>query len=478
MRLESASLDRAALDAWPTASTRAWRRSRPRSRASARASSTRSTPTRGAPCPSRPCCADGRRGELGGGAQRRPRRRDPARRARAPRLRGILGRGPSRRPRGGARRRTAAAAGGPGAPARRGRSHHRRGRSRRAGARGPAGPRRHRQGNGRRPRRRRAATGVRYAISVLGDVAVGGGEPWDVAVRSARSDAEVHRLRVRAPAAWRPRASPRASGGAPDGSYAHHVLDPATGRPAWTGPRRRHRRRGQRVRGRGAGEGRAAVRAARRAAAAAPPRRRAPARRRARGGRPRARRRPAPAARGRVQPGGSVVVAAAACSPPPPERSTSVATQRPLERRTVASMRFWPLRRPEKPSMRSNRVERVTLMRIVPRSESWRRKVRASRLTDTTAPSYSRVAAEATPLESARAEMSTTRNVSVVFMAAMLPTTPPTPPARAKPRQSLNPRPRTAAASPRRRMRTRCASRPRDPSGTRPPAPPRRAPDA
>ena len=88
--------------------------------------------------------------------------------------------------------------------------------------------------------------------------------------------------------------------------------------------------------------------------------------------------------------------------------------------------------------MRSKRVERVTLMRIVPRSESWRRNVRASRLTDTTVPSYSRVAAEATPLESARAEMRTTRNVVVVFMAAMLPTTPPTPvQPRAKPRQSF-----------------------------------------
>ena len=76
--------------------------------------------------------------------------------------------------------------------------------------------------------------GVRYAISCGGDVAVGGGEPWEVAVRSARSDAEVHRLRVRA-------GGVATSGIAariwqrPDGSYAHHVLDPATGRPAWTG---------------------------------------------------------------------------------------------------------------------------------------------------------------------------------------------------------------------------------------------------
>ena len=138
--------------------------------------------------------------------------------------------------------------------------------------------------------------GVRYAISCGGDVAVGGGEPWQVAVRSARSDAEVHRLRVRsggvatsgiAARIWK----------RPDGSYAHHVLDPATGRPAWTGLVAATRRRGQRARGRGAREDRAAVRAARCAAAAAPPRRRAPARRRPRGGGPGARRRAAPAAR-------------------------------------------------------------------------------------------------------------------------------------------------------------------------------------
>jgi FAD:protein FMN transferase len=76
--------------------------------------------------------------------------------------------------------------------------------------------------------------GVRYAISCGGDVAVGGGAPWEVAVRSARSDAEVHRLRV-------PSGGVATSGIAariwrrPDGSFAHHVIDPATGRPAWTG---------------------------------------------------------------------------------------------------------------------------------------------------------------------------------------------------------------------------------------------------
>ena len=110
--------------------------------------------------------------------------------------------------------------------------------------------------------------------------------PGMLAVRSARSDVEVHRLR---------RALRRR------GDVGHRRADlaaagrqlrpprprPRDGPPGVDGARRRHRRRGQRARGPGAGEGRAAVRAARRAAAPAPPRRRAPARRRARGGHPR-----------------------------------------------------------------------------------------------------------------------------------------------------------------------------------------------
>ena len=76
--------------------------------------------------------------------------------------------------------------------------------------------------------------GVRYAISCGGDVAVGGGEPWEVGVRSARSDAEVHRLRVRAGGVATSGISARIWR-RPDSSFAHHVLDPATGRPAWTG---------------------------------------------------------------------------------------------------------------------------------------------------------------------------------------------------------------------------------------------------
>jgi thiamine biosynthesis lipoprotein len=76
--------------------------------------------------------------------------------------------------------------------------------------------------------------GVRHAISCGGDLAVGGERPWDVAVRSARGEAEVHRLRVRSGGVATSGIGARIWQGE-DGRYAHHVLDPATGRPAWTG---------------------------------------------------------------------------------------------------------------------------------------------------------------------------------------------------------------------------------------------------
>jgi thiamine biosynthesis lipoprotein len=78
--------------------------------------------------------------------------------------------------------------------------------------------------------------GVRFAIGCGGDLVVGPGEglgPWDIDVAGVRGGA-VHRLRVRAGGIatsgvhtrlWR----------RDDGSWAHHLLDPATGEPAWTG---------------------------------------------------------------------------------------------------------------------------------------------------------------------------------------------------------------------------------------------------
>jgi thiamine biosynthesis lipoprotein len=78
--------------------------------------------------------------------------------------------------------------------------------------------------------------GVRFAISCGGDLAVGAApdRPWDVAVHDARTGEKVHRLRVRAGGV--------ATSGIParlwqrnDGGFAHHLLDPSTGEPAWSG---------------------------------------------------------------------------------------------------------------------------------------------------------------------------------------------------------------------------------------------------
>ncbi len=75
--------------------------------------------------------------------------------------------------------------------------------------------------------------GIRYAIACGGDLAVGGEPPWGVAVRDARGD-EVHRLAVAAGGVatsgisgrlWQRRG----------GGFAHHLLDPGRGVPAWTG---------------------------------------------------------------------------------------------------------------------------------------------------------------------------------------------------------------------------------------------------
>lgn len=79
--------------------------------------------------------------------------------------------------------------------------------------------------------------GIRYAISCGGDLAVGGASadaPWEVAVTGARDGREAHRIRVRAGGVATSGIQARLWQ-TPEGGYAHHVLDPATGRPAWTG---------------------------------------------------------------------------------------------------------------------------------------------------------------------------------------------------------------------------------------------------
>jgi FAD:protein FMN transferase len=75
---------------------------------------------------------------------------------------------------------------------------------------------------------------VRAAIGIGGDLALrGAGVPWEVAVHGARTGAEVHRLVVRDGGVATSGIQTRlwASGG----GHAHHLLDPSTGRPAWTG---------------------------------------------------------------------------------------------------------------------------------------------------------------------------------------------------------------------------------------------------
>ena len=82
---------------------------------------------------------------------------------------------------------------------------------------------------------------------------------WGVAVRSARTRRRGPPARVR-PAASRPRASTTRLWRRPDGTFAHHLLDPSTGEPAWTGLVAATAAGRDRARGRGAGQERAALR--------------------------------------------------------------------------------------------------------------------------------------------------------------------------------------------------------------------------
>jgi thiamine biosynthesis lipoprotein len=79
----------------------------------------------------------------------------------------------------------------------------------------------------------RMPRGVRYAISCGGDLALGG-RTWEIAVHGAHTALEVHRLRTGAGGVATSGIQARLWRG-PEGDYGHHLLDPATGRPAWTG---------------------------------------------------------------------------------------------------------------------------------------------------------------------------------------------------------------------------------------------------
>jgi len=78
--------------------------------------------------------------------------------------------------------------------------------------------------------------GIRLAISCGGDLALRGTltSPWEIAVDGAHAGGVVHRLRVRAGGVATSGVSSRLWR-REDGTYGHHLLDPSTGEPAWTG---------------------------------------------------------------------------------------------------------------------------------------------------------------------------------------------------------------------------------------------------
>ena len=125
----------------------------------------------------------------------------------------------------------------PGAPSPRGRlaarPRRRRRRHGRAAARRPARPRRQRQGPGRRPRRRaaRRRTARARPTSAATCACTARTRCWS----PTRSPACSPRCSSSTTTPSPRRASTSASGGTPAGRPAHHLLDPSTGAPAWTG---------------------------------------------------------------------------------------------------------------------------------------------------------------------------------------------------------------------------------------------------
>jgi thiamine biosynthesis lipoprotein len=82
----------------------------------------------------------------------------------------------------------------------------------------------------------RLARHGRCAVDCGGDMrlAAGSGAPWEVRVRHPLTGAIAHTLRVRAGGVATSGIDARLWEG-PEGDFAHHLIDPATGSPAWTG---------------------------------------------------------------------------------------------------------------------------------------------------------------------------------------------------------------------------------------------------
>ena len=76
----------------------------------------------------------------------------------------------------------------------------------------------------------------RCAVDCGGDLRVdaGVGSPWEVRVRNPVTGATAHTLRVRAGGVATSGIDARLWQH-PSGDFAHHLIDPATGKPAWTG---------------------------------------------------------------------------------------------------------------------------------------------------------------------------------------------------------------------------------------------------
>jgi thiamine biosynthesis lipoprotein len=76
----------------------------------------------------------------------------------------------------------------------------------------------------------------RCAVDCGGDLRVtaGRGAPWEVQVRHPLTGGVAHTLRVRAGGVATSGIDARLWE-RPGGEFAHHLIDPATGRPAWTG---------------------------------------------------------------------------------------------------------------------------------------------------------------------------------------------------------------------------------------------------